>query len=382
VALASGLGPAAIAVIQLAGPTAAALLRRFVDLGGKSIVPDRPVLGWFRQGDQRIDQVMVYLYPCGPSGGQLIDITCHGSIRVVQRIITALEQAGAVAGDSKEFLTDSYRLPHRIAQQAYELLLDAPTELGARFLLYQAGGGLAGLVEQAMGKLVTPAGQNELADLRGRLRQAADAWPAVRYLYQPAKVVVTGPPNAGKSTLVNALAGRSAALVSELAGTTRDWVQCRIAVDGVPLDLIDTAGLGATADVLGEQAQARTRRQLQKADLVVLVMDASAEAPDRDPESFATRLPDKPLIVVLNKIDLLGEKDRPTDPPTTAVSALTGRGIDEVGEQILDRLGLSAFEAYQPAAFTERQAQILLRSCQAIEAGQFATAAAILRPML
>ena len=393
VALASPLEPAGIAVIQLAGPAAVELLSRFFQpvKGPAPLVAGKLVLGWFSQAGQRIDQVMVHIHALPDKTDQLIDITSHGSVRVVQRIISALQTAGAEPADAADLAQNLqiYQLENNIARQAYRLMPKAVTQLAVKFALYQCDKGLAQLVSQAADALAEPKG--DLTALGEQLLGAAGAWPAVRYLYEPPTVVLAGPPNTGKSTLANTLAGRSAALVSELAGTTRDWVQLDLILAGVPVRLIDTAGLGTTADPLGDQAQNRTRQQLQKADMIILVLDGSKPPSDlaqqdqqclRYIKDVADQLSAKPCITVLNKLDLVQEKATLAGLPGVKISALLGQHIDLLGRQILQQLGLANFQPYRPGAFSEQQYLALTAAAEAIKTQQYHAARQLLKALL
>jgi tRNA modification GTPase len=222
------------------------------------------------------------------------------------------------------------------------LLQHAPTLRTASILLDQLNGAFATEVRRILGLLETdPPSATE------PLRRLAELGNTVgRHLIEPWKVVVAGPPNVGKSSLVNALAGYQRSVVSEVAGTTRDAVSVRTAFDGWPIELIDTAGLRDAAGVEAEGIE-RARRVLAEADLVVWLQIFGTLGDVHPPKSrFST--------IVWNKSDLAT-----TPLPGIAVSAMTGAGIPQLAEEIVARLvpnpppGVAAPFSPQLAALVE-----------------------------
>jgi tRNA modification GTPase len=181
------------------------------------------------------------------------------------------------------------------------------------------------------------------AGLSGRLELLKDGFAALvasaeqgRLLQEGATVVIAGRPNAGKSSLLNALAGRDSAIVTPMPGTTRDIVRERIDLDGLAVWLLDTAGLRDAGDAIEVEGMRRTRHELQRADHVLYVVDAADSDARAAVVDELARLPDGPEVtIVLNKADLT-----PIEPsPAIAISALDGRGLDELRCAIKTALG-------------------------------------------
>jgi len=198
------------------------------------------------------------------------------------------------------------------------------------------------------------------------LRAAADALPAMRRLLAPAEVVLLGPPNAGKSTLANALVGRDVSIVHHTPGTPRDWVREVALLDGLPVWLTDTAGLWETPDELDAEAVRRARRRARSADLAVLLGSGADILPVDEPTALDW-LGDVPVLRVASQCD----RHDPAEPETIAVSAVTGQGMDVLRAEILRRLGVESLTAATgiPRAFTLRQADLLRAAADALNAG-------------
>lgn len=338
-ALASPLGLCAIGAIQLSGETAVAVLERFFS----TPLPEefgKITLGIFHDDQGRaIDQVLAVKLP-----GPRVEITSHGGVRIVQRIIDTLERAGATLVDAETLIGESFGLSERVEWEAYRLLPTAKTTLAAKFLLAQAHGDL--------GKMVKTGG-DELSR-----RAAKTYWPAIRFLLEGVRIAIAGPPNVGKSTLLNALAQSERALVADLPGTTRDYVQIETEFSGLPATLIDTAGLGVTEDPLAEEVRRRSLEQIARADLVLILLDATEPELNR---RFLEELPgdlSRP-IVLINKIDCLEGKEITSEPavpeawPEIKISALQQQNLELVSTRIWNRLGLEGFDYRQPTVFSE-----------------------------
>ncbi len=177
----------------------------------------------------------------------------------------------------------------------------------------------------------------------GKLKQSARVG---RLLRDGMTVVIAGRPNAGKSSLMNALAGRDSAIVTDVPGTTRDLLREQTQIDGMPVHLIDTAGLRESTDLIEREGVRRARAEIERADLVLWVFDDRADpmhlALDR-----AEVPPAVPLVLVRNKVDLTGTAiglDLAPDPPEIALSARTGAGIDRLGRFLKERMGYRGAE--------------------------------------
>jgi tRNA modification GTPase len=286
----------------------------------------------------------------GFSGEETVELTCHGGAAVVDRILVALEAGGATRADCEELLERAVETGalDRLRAEAWSRLPRAATELAALVLQDQARGALSA----AVGKM---------ASARDAERLLATA-PLGLALASPRRVVLAGSPNVGKSTLFNALVREDRALVSPTAGTTRDPVRETIAIEQVPIELVDTAGVEEPRDLLEQLSIERTRSALRGADVVLFLFDAEAGA--SGPElRFLEALSHRRVILLVNKIDAGNKKPLLEALP---VSARTGQGIDDVRRRILRSLGvIPRHAAGEAVVFTLRQERLLARVASA-----------------
>ena len=187
--------------------------------------------------------------------------------------------------------------------------------------------------------LESPAVRGRLSDIAGRFERVRRAATQGRALSEGLTVVIAGRPNAGKSSLLNALAGHDAAIVTDIPGTTRDVLRERIHIDGLPIHVIDTAGLRDSADLIEEEGMRRARAEMCRADLVLYLVDASIGASKGELEALAQ---DPPSLVVWNKADLAAP---PAGHKDLAISVLTGAGLPALREQLKAAAGYRAGDA-------------------------------------
>ncbi|HEV3386889.1 MAG TPA: GTPase, partial [Gemmata sp.] len=278
-------GTGAIATVEVSGPRAWELVHNLFQPAGKPL-PDTPQLNrfWFgRLGTAVSDEVILAVIAIEPV--VRVEIHCHGGRRVVQWVVEQFTSRGAVVTESKFDESDPW-----------QLLTRTQTLRTASIMLDQAHGAFSTAIQRIQELL----GSNPKA-AAGSLHELVRFAGIGRHLVEPWKVVIAGPPNVGKSSLMNALAGYQRAIVSEIAGTTRDVVTVPVAFDGWPVELTDTAGL-RTAGGLEAEGIARAKKVLGEADLAIWVMDSSQEKPAYpDAETAAVaRLPLTCWLIVLN----------------------------------------------------------------------------------
>jgi tRNA modification GTPase len=327
-------GSAALAVLAVRGPDAWPILQRmFRTLAGKELGCRPAGFAFGRIGSQTSDEVIL-----AATGPDAFEVHCHGGQRVVAWLVdllrsTGIKEAPAPVGESA-------------AAQAARLLPMARTVRTAGILLDQ----LQGAYDRAVGAVRR--GGSEADALRAILRRNVAVG---RHLIEPWRVVVAGAPNAGKSTLLNALAGFARSVVSPIPGTTRDAVSVSLAFDGWPVDLTDTAGFREIADAIESEGVERARAAAAQSDLVLWVVDATGPRPaSAGAVANELGLPENGVLVVFNKTDVVPVS--PSEfPDAVRVSALTGTGLTDLVGRMVRILAPNPPAPGEPVPFTPEQ---------------------------
>lgn len=349
-ALASGGGRASLSVYRLSGPATGQALQSLV---GALPAPRLASLRTLRDRQGReIDKGLVLWFPAPASftGEDVAELHLHGGRAVSQAISTALLDLGLRPAEPGDFTRRAFEAGKLDLTQAEAIadLVDADTQAQRRQALTQLEGRLGALYEEWRSRLLRSQAHLEAAidfaeedlpdDLilssRRTLAELADIIAAHladggrgERLRDGLRAVLLGAPNAGKSSLLNLLAGREAAIVSSTAGTTRDVIEVSLDLGGYPLLLADTAGLREGAEDIEREGVRRARARADSADIKLIVLDG-AQWPRLDRESLA--LLDERCLLLLNKTDLIG-RDVPREiegHPVIGVSASSGQGID------------------------------------------------------
>lgn len=387
VALATPPGRSALAVVRLSGAGAFEVAARVIDGFGRPprAAPRRATLATFREpGGEPIDRGLYTIFP-GPesyTGEDLVELSCHGGLLVPTRLLAALHAAGARPAAPGEFTRRAVLNGKLDLVQAEAVgdLIDAVAPAQGRVALRQLEGGLSrrlaslreSLVEaQALlGYEIDFPGEDDgpvpperiaaaLEDTAGRIGGLIATAPSGERLREGALLVLAGRPNAGKSSLFNALLGAERALVTEVPGTTRDTIEAHTDFLGWPVRLADTAGLWDSADRIDRMGVEMSRRYLAAADLVLLCVEAGRPL---GPDEAAVAGAGAPLLV-RTKADLAGS---PGDG--VPVSILSGAGLAELRRSAADRVfgDRIALGDLEPALTRERHRTSLLRAQAAL----------------
>ena len=374
-------GRGAVAVVRASGPD---LSRLIEGLTGRPLESRHAHYLAFRADDgEVIDRGLALFFPAPRSytGEDLLELHCHGSPAVVEALLRRLFQLGARPAEPGEFTRRAFlngKLD--LAQaEAVAALIESSSAQAVRAARRSLEGEFSRLVHELTEALTALRVQVEAAidfsdedidliaegDVAHRLRILLDDLAALRrrahqgrLLEEGMTVVIAGPPNAGKSSLLNRLARREAAIVTDIAGTTRDVLRERILIDGMPLHVIDTAGLRDSDDPVEREGIRRARQAMEQADRILLVCDA------RDPaaaEALTVDLPaSAPLTRIVNKIDLTGQPPR-LEGDTVWLSARTGAGLEHLCRHLKQCMGFEA-EAEDALAARRRHLEALDRA--------------------
>jgi tRNA modification GTPase len=394
-ALATAPGIGALAVVRLSGPRASAIAR---ELTRTVPPPRRAELRTFRDaGGAPIDRGLVLFFPAPGSftGEDVVELQCHGGRFVSDALLAASYAHGARAAEPGEFtlrafLNDKIDL---LQAEAIADLVASGSASAARAALRSLEGEFSAAVAELQQALTTlrvrieawldfpeeelpfdaaPECVEELEALVAKLDQLGTRARSGRALRDGLSVAIAGPPNAGKSSLLNKLAGYDAAIVTDLPGTTRDPLREQLTLDGLPVTVVDTAGLRDTDDPIEREGVRRARLELTRADRLLWVADAREQPASALAAARAAHSAGGALTIVANKIDLAGFAPRVATEqgtPIVYVSALTGAGLDLLVAHLKEAAGVSADS---PGAFSARRRHLdaLARTRAQLEAAR------------
>jgi tRNA modification GTPase len=327
------------------------------------------LLGDIVDGDKLIDHVVV-----GCEADGCAAISCHGNPLIVEMIMALLKSNGVELRASEDFLAEQFAASseNTIEAEAELAQLRSVTLEGAKLIANQVDSGLGGVVKQWLGTIDSLDVDSVASECKRILARSKVA----DLIINGSRVVLAGPPNSGKSTLLNTFAGRQKAIVTDIAGTTRDWVSAGCMTGSLFIEFIDTAGLDA--DLLGAEIDAKSQEKTVESivgcDMILFVVDASTPA-----DAQMLRLDDKlydpeKVIVVFNKCDLPARttaEDVDFDYAASVnISAKDAEGIDDLTAAIRKVLGVADFDLTSPVCFTERQRQIIERINSGIATSQ------------
>ena len=367
-AAATAMGSAGIGIIRISGTDAFAVLEKvFRPKNKKKVMSEQPGYtvhyGMAVDGEQVLDEVLVMLMrgPHSYTAEDTAEIDCHGGRLVMQKILEAVLKNGARAAEPGEFTKRAFLNGRMDLSQAEAVmdLIQSKNEMALKSSLAQLKGNVRQEIEKLRAQIlyemafveaalddpehISLDGYSEelLEKMRGiaaeveRLLKSSERG---RMLKEGIKTVILGKPNAGKSSLLNVLLGEERAIVTEIAGTTRDVLEEQLQLGEVSLQLLDTAGIRSTEDVVEQIGVERARKQAEDADLILYVADSSRVLDESD-EEILKLLEGKKALVLLNKSDLdpvitpqiMRER---TGHPVLVISAKEGAGIQELEEKI------------------------------------------------
>ncbi|MHA3771666.1 tRNA uridine-5-carboxymethylaminomethyl(34) synthesis GTPase MnmE [Verrucomicrobiota bacterium sgz303538] len=362
-AVSTPFGEGAIALLRLSGPHAAEVADTV--FRGKRRVTEmqshRQHFGDIVDGDRKLDEVLLSIHraPASYTGEDVVEIACHGGILVTRRILELLLRSGAKAAEPGEFTQRAFFNGKMDLTQAEAVmdLISAQTDLALRAAGEQLEGRLGARIRELRERLLELLAHVEayidfpdedidpdtgevllgrMDAVRTELQRLLATAGQGKILREGVRTVIFGAPNVGKSSLLNLLLGYERAIVSATPGTTRDTLEEVINLRGIPLRLVDTAGVRDAADAIEREGIERTRRQLERADLVLHIRDASLSRESSE-TAGASALPLHHELLVLNKSDL-GEDPSWNGVNAVRLSCLTGEGSDTLAEAIEARV--------------------------------------------
>ena len=364
-AVATAQGRGGVGVIRISGPGIEKLAKGI--LGKLPVARHASYCSFRDEKGNALDQGIALYFPAPHSytGDDVLELQGHGGAAVLQLILQRCLDLGARLAQPGEFTRRAFLNDKLDLAQAESVadLIDASSSEAARSAMRSLLGEFSAAIHDMVDELIHlrmlveamldfPEEEVDSVDLkqrdallgsiRSKLQHTLDNAKQGSLLREGAHVVIAGQPNVGKSSLLNRLSGEDVALVSDIPGTTRDVIRQSIQIRGVPLHIMDTAGLRESQDVVENLGMARTHQTLRRADLILLLLDASQGMTEPD-KAMLTGLPiDIPRLLVFNKADLLGG-NAPANPevhePYVFVSAKTGEGLEELLGLLLKAVG-------------------------------------------
>ena len=349
----------------------------------------------FSAENQLIDQVVLSVHPAPASytGENLVEITCHGGTLVSARVLEACLRAGARAARPGEFTERAFLNGKMDLTQAEAVidLIRARTDLALRSATEQLEGRLGDQIRNIRDELIALLAHinasidfpeegidpdkdemlcARLDSIRGEIAALLATADQGRVLREGVRVVIYGATNAGKSSLLNRLLGYDRVIVSDTHGTTRDMIEETVNLGGVPIRLLDTAGLRASENALEREGIARTEKSLQLADLRLHIADRNAPKPShfnpRKLSEFNGQTSGPAEIVVLNKSDLPEDNDW-KDFPALRISCATGDGLPQLQKEILARIRRQNLRPESAVAINTRHHDCLRRASESCD---------------
>ena len=363
-ALATPNGRSGIGIIRLSGPDAVSIAAHLSCKPAGELLPRSPYLVKLHSALNEVIDIALITYFARPrsfTGEDVVEISCHGSPVVLRQVIDLCLEMGARLAEPGEFSLRALANGRIDLTEAEGIrdLIDAQTSAAARQAVQQLSGEFSHRLQPLKDSLLDvivllesalefveddlPQTQSEslqvrLSEIAGSIGDIAGTFEAGHLIREGLRVALVGRPNVGKSSLFNALVGSERAIVTDIAGTTRDQIHERFTINDIPVSLIDTAGIRETSETVERIGVERSRRTIADADLVVVVLDAVEALTDED-RRILESVRELRYVVAVNKIDLIAGEVREAKvvaairevgPSTSlsAISAKTGEGVD------------------------------------------------------
>jgi len=406
VALATASGAGAIAIIRLSGVKAIAIAdSSFVSVKNKKSLSSQNThtihLGHIVDDKRTIDEVLVSVFknPNSYTGEDVVEISCHGSLYIQQEIIQLFLRKGCRMANAGEFTLRAFLNGKLDLSQAEAVadLIASDNEASHQIAMQQMRGGFSSEIAKLREELMNFASLIELeldfaeedVEFADRtqfktlierigfvLKRLIDSFAVGNVIKNGIPVAIVGEPNVGKSTLLNALLNEERAIVSDIAGTTRDTIEDELVIEGIGFRFIDTAGIRETKDVVESIGIKKTFEKMEQAQVVVLLFSVEEFKTESkrlkvEIEKIKNRFPRKPLLIIANKIDALKDSEVKTlqseFETVHLLSAKSGLGIDELKEKLIGFVNTGALRNNETIVTNTRHYDSLLKAFEEIE---------------
>lgn len=394
-AIATPPGVGGIGVIRVSGNEAYDVVQQIFpkkDLKAQS--PNTLHVGLLKDGDRFLDEAVVSLFkkPHSFTGEDVIEISCHGSPFVLQQVLDTLIQKGARLAGPGEFTQRAFlnKKLDLVQAEAVGDLIASNTKASRNTALKNMRGGFSKVLAELRDELikfsalieleldfseedVTFADRKQFEDLIDRLQQTVDqlrnSFALGNVIKNGVSVAIVGKPNAGKSTLLNKLLNENRAIVSDIAGTTRDTIEETININGILFRLIDTAGIREhTQDIIEEMGVVRSKEKIAEADIVLYLFDTNDTSPDEFNQTLSTiKASNNNVISLINKADISSNVDA-YPKNILQISAKTNTGIEELKNILFEYAGGPAIEREDVIVTNARHASALAEIASSLTA--------------
>jgi tRNA modification GTPase len=409
VALATPAGAGAIAVIRLSGDNAIIIVSKFFkSIRGKDLKKQKTHtihLGHIVNNNKEIDEVLVSVFkgPNSYTGENVVEISCHGSNYIQQEIIQLFLRNGCRIANAGEFTLRAFLNGKMDLSQAEAVadLIASDNEASHQIAMQQMRGGFSNEIEKLREELlnfaslieleldfaeedVEFANREQFKKLLNRisfvLKRLIDSFAVGNVIKNGIPIAIVGVPNVGKSTLLNALLNEERAIVSDIAGTTRDTIEDEITIGGVGFRFIDTAGIRDTKDIVENIGIQKTFEKIEQAQVVLYLLDGqelnnSIEAVVVEIEKIKNKYPQKTLIAIVNKVDKLPKDQLSTITSQIEnlhlLSAKTGAGVEELKNKLLEFVNTGALRNNETIVTNSRHYDALLKALEEINKVKF-----------
>ena len=366
-AIATAMSPSGIGIVRISGSQAFSVIEKiFRKKNGKTAdtrQSHRIHYGYIQDGEEVLDEVLVMIMkgPHSYTAEDTVEINCHGGVLVMQRILETVLRNGARPAEPGEFTKRAF-LNGRIDLSQAEAVIDvinAQNDNALKSSVHQLRGQVSRKIREIRETILyeiafiesalddpehislegyPPQLSEKMASVEEELRRLLDTFDDGRVMTEGVRTVILGKPNAGKSTLMNVLAGEEKAIVTDIAGTTRDTLEETIRLRGITLRVVDTAGIRDTEDVVEKIGVSRAMEAAKNADLIIYVVDGSTELDEND-RNIIRLIQGRKAVVLLNKSDLdmkVGQEEleRLTGRRVLPVSAREETGIELLEQEI------------------------------------------------
>ena len=390
VAVSSPPGVGAIAIVRLSGDKSWEMVKKVLKTSSK-IEPRKAIHGWIKDPttDELVDEVVVIFYkaPRSYTGEDMVEIMCHGGPVVTRMLLNIFLKLGARMAEPGEFTKRAFLNGKMDLAKAEAVrdIIEAKTEMSAKLALKNLKGELSSFIDGLRRKILDLLAEIEVVldypdeldfdeqgiktKLRGILVEVEKQLDLSEHgiaLKEGIRMVIVGKPNVGKSTLLNRLLKEDRAIVTEIPGTTRDIIVEDLNIKGVLFKVVDTAGIRKSQDIVEKIGIDRALKEIEKADLILFVLDASTPLDEND-EMILSKIKSKRYLVVVNKVDVVEKLDVKkiksmlgSDKHVCIISALKGEGLSKLEEAILKEVRDTMKKGISSLVLNERQREILI----------------------